>query len=94
MTEARIAQGGAAPEGPTAVGGDGVEIRVVQTATESESYRFYSVSPGDSLGAIAVEFYGDVRNFDLIYNANRDILASPDRIIVGQRLAIPDIPDA
>lgn len=92
VSDARVAQGGAAPIAPTSVGGEGVEVRVVQTATETESYRFYTVSSGDSLGAIAVKFYGDIRYYDLVYQANRDILASPDRIMVGQRLVIPDLP--
>jgi len=94
VAEARVAQGGQAPAVPDAVGGAGVEVRVVQTATDTESYRFYTVSAGDSLGAIAVKFYGSVTYYGLIFDANRDLLSSPDQIMVGQRLVVPDLPEA
>ncbi len=51
---------------------------------------FYVVQEGDSLGSIARKFYGDAARFQLIYDANRALLASPDRLRVGQRLRIPD----
>lgn len=93
VAQATIAAGGAAPEVPDVPTGDGtgVEVRVVQRANETEQYRFYTVSGGDSLGAIAVKFYGDVNKFDVIFQANRQILSSPDMIRVGQRLSIPTI---
>lgn len=71
-------------------GGDGVELRVVQKADGAvEQYQFYTVQPGDSLGAISVKFYGDINRFMAVYEANRMILSSPDVIRVGQRLVIP-----
>jgi nucleoid-associated protein YgaU len=91
VADARVAAGGAAPAVPDAIGGAGVEVRVVQTATETETYQFYTVGGGDSLGAIAVKFYGDVRHYGLIFEANRDLLSSPDQIQVGQRLVIPEL---
>ena len=66
---------------------------MVQRATETEQYRFYTVNSGDSLGAIAIKFYGDVSKFPLIFEANRGILSSPDMIRVGQRLTIPELPE-
>ena len=91
VSQAQIDAGGAAPAVPQVAGGDGVEVRVVQTATTTEQYRFYTVSPGDSLGAIAVKFYGSLEYYPLIFDANRQILASPDMLKPGQRLVIPDL---
>lgn len=93
ITQAQIAAGGAAPAVPDVPSGDGtgVEVRIVQRAAETEQYRFYTVGAGDSLGAIAVKFYGNVDKFDLIFQANRGVLSSPNAIQVGQRLAIPEI---
>lgn len=72
--------------------GDGVEVRLVQKAGGiTETHHFYTVNPGDSLGAIAQKFYGDAGRFMQIYEANRMIVASPDRIKVGQRLVIPNV---
>ena len=82
---------GQAPATPTTPLGaaDGVEVRVVQRAGETEQYKFYTVSAGDSLGSIAVKFYGSVEYFPRIFEANRQILSSPDQIQAGQRLVIP-----
>lgn len=95
VNQANIAAGGDAPAVPDVPAGDGtgVEVRVVQRAAETEQYRFYTVSRGDSLGAIAQKFYGSVDKFPVIFSANRDILSSPDRIKVGQRLVIPNLDD-
>lgn len=72
-------------------GGEGVEIRVVQRADKTETFRFYTVQPGDSLGYIAQLFYGDANLYPKIWDANKAIVASPDRIRKGQRLTIPSL---
>ncbi len=74
-----------------APGGAGVEVRTVQRAGESVQYNFYTVGPGDSLGAIAAKFYGDAARYNNIFEANRTRLSSPDKLRVGQRLVIPTI---
>jgi nucleoid-associated protein YgaU len=51
----------------------------------------HTVQPGDSLGALALRFYGDAARYSVIFDANRRILTAPDRIAVGQRLVIPRI---
>ena len=47
----------------------------------------YQVKAGDTLSALADEFYGDARRFGAISAAND--LANPDYIVVGQQLEIP-----
>ncbi len=93
VADAQTYAGGAAPTVPNVPIGDGtgVEVRVVQTANETKQYRFYTVGAGDSLGSIAIKFYGSVAHFPRIFEANRQILSSPDRIQTGQRLIIPDV---
>jgi nucleoid-associated protein YgaU len=51
--------------------------------------RTYTVQPGDTLGAIAQEYYGKASDYMKIYEANRDILDNPDLIKPGQELKIP-----
>lgn len=63
---------------------------VSQATTEVEGgQRIYTVERGDSLAYIALQFYGSTGAYDRIYQANLDILDSPDRIRAGQRLVIP-----
>jgi nucleoid-associated protein YgaU len=54
-----------------------------------DGVRTYLVEPGDSLAYISLLFYGKPRGYPKIFNANRNILTSPDEIQIGQRLIIP-----
>ncbi len=49
----------------------------------------YRVKGGDTLAGLADRFYGDRQGWKKIYQANRDRLASPDRLQEGQELIIP-----
>lgn len=49
----------------------------------------YTVGLGDSLGGLALRFYGDSALFDVIFEANRGLMGSPDKLRVGQVLIIP-----
>ncbi len=93
VTQAQLAAGGPAPSIPEATpeNTQGMEVRVVQQATEAVQARFYTVQPGDSLGKISITFFGSVEHYEAIFEANRGLLSSPDRIRVGQRLVIPQI---
>jgi nucleoid-associated protein YgaU len=51
----------------------------------------YHVEAGDMLGKIAQKVYGSASKWRLIYEANRDVLASPDDLQVGMALRIPKI---
>jgi hypothetical protein len=51
--------------------------------------RTYTVVAGDSLSKIAKAFYGDVKLYPKIFEANRDQLSDPDKIKPGQVLKIP-----
>jgi len=58
--------------------------------------RSYVVQPGDNLAVIAIKVYGaQVGNkraiVNRIFEANRQILDSPDEIAVGQKLTIPSL---
>ncbi len=57
----------------------------------SESGRqTYVVKAGDSLSKIAQGIYGDLNRWRDIYEANKDKIANPDAIEVGQELIIPE----
>ncbi len=49
----------------------------------------YVVQEGDSLSKIARRFYQDRRKWKLIFDANRDVLKTPDTLRVGWSLCIP-----
>lgn len=56
----------------------------------------YIVQSGDTLADIAKKFYGPddgnkFKNIQKIYQANQNVLESPDRVIEGQKLVIPPL---
>jgi nucleoid-associated protein YgaU len=92
VTKAQVAAGNTSQPRPEDVvaGGAGVEVRMVNKAIgAAESHQFYTVLLGDSLGSIALKFYGNVSYYPAIFNANRALLSSPDKLKVGQRLVVP-----
>ena len=61
------------------------DIKVANTDLHGQ----YTVKGGDSLSKIARYIYGDASAFQKIFDANRDILKTPDVIHPGQILKIP-----
>src|SRR5215813_7967230 len=49
----------------------------------------YTVQSGDTLSKISKQFYGSSNEYMRIFYANRDKLADPNMIKVGQQLVIP-----
>ncbi|MEV4855472.1 LysM peptidoglycan-binding domain-containing protein [Pantoea agglomerans] len=54
------------------------------------SNRTYTVKSGDTLSAIAKQFYNDASQYMKIFEANKNLLSSPDKIAPGQVLTIPE----
>lgn len=61
----------------------------VESASETPAGRSYTVVSGDTLSGIAKQFYHDANQWQRIFDANRDVLNNPDRIMPGQHLRIP-----
>lgn len=49
----------------------------------------YTVQEGDTLWSIAYQLYGDVTKRTVLFEANQDILPSPDALTVGLELQVP-----
>jgi nucleoid-associated protein YgaU len=52
-------------------------------------FQQYTVQSGDTLSAIADQFYGDASQFPRIFEANTNQLSDPNLIFPGQVLRIP-----
>ena len=55
----------------------------------SNAVQTYTVQPGDTLTSISKHFYGNMRDYKRILNANRGKIGNKDLIRVGQELSIP-----
>jgi nucleoid-associated protein YgaU len=63
------------------------QLTVANPATPRSTLR--EVKPGDTLSKIAKEAYGDANAYMKIFEANKPMLANPDKIYPGQQLRIP-----
>lgn len=52
---------------------------------------YHTVVAGDTLSKLAGRYYGAIRLFDGIFEANKPMLAHPDQIYPGQVLRIPPV---
>jgi len=59
------------------------------TAAASKEPVMYTVTANDTLQKISLKFYGTTKKWKTIFDANKDVLKSPDKIYAGQALKIP-----
>jgi LysM repeat protein len=57
------------------------------------SFEKYTVVKGETLQKISKKFYGTTRKWPKIYEANKDMLKSPNKVYPGQVLNIPVLPE-
>ena len=68
-------------------------VKDLMTVSDSSAEsQMYVVKSGDNLSKISNEFYGTPNKYTQIFEANKPMLSSPDKIYPGQVLRIP--PDA
>jgi LysM repeat protein len=87
------------PPGPAVAGisgssaaapdGAGIDSGEVEPSPEETEPLFHVVQSGDTLSGIAQKYLGSVARYPDLYEANRDILASPDALRLNMRLRIP-----
>ncbi len=62
------------------------QLDVVNPTPEA---KYYTVKSGDTLSKISKEVYGDPMKYEIIFEANKPMLKSPDLIYPDQVLRIP-----
>ena len=65
-----------------------VDNQMEVTNPEPEA-QYHDVVRGDTLSAIAKNYYGDANKYPQIFEANKPMLSHPDKIYPGQKLRIP-----
>jgi nucleoid-associated protein YgaU len=80
---------------------DKLEIRLAQATPDAVEApvtpepevetRFYTIQSGDTLYAIAKEFYGNGMKYPDIFEANREVILDADKIYPGQKIRIPSL---
>ena len=65
------------------------DSQAVTTGAPVEPPATYTVQPGDTLSGIATRFLGSSKRYYEIFEANQDLLATPDALKIAMVLAIP-----
>jgi nucleoid-associated protein YgaU len=63
------------------------DIKVADTSV----FARHTVKSGETLGAIAKQYYGSAGKYPAIFQANTAVLKNPDVIHPGQQLIIPNL---
>jgi LysM repeat protein len=80
-------------QGVESVNVDGVKVAAgAQNTAGVEGYddtQYYVIKSGDTLSKIAGQYYDDAGKYNLIFEANREVIKNPDLIFPGQKIRIP-----
>jgi nucleoid-associated protein YgaU len=77
-------------KGVASVNGDDLTFPAPAADEPTEvKVEFYEIKKGDTLSAIAKEFYGDYSQYPKLFEANRDVIEDADKIYPGQKIRIP-----
>jgi len=66
-----------------------VKVAGAQAATVEDGTQYYVIKSGDTLSAIAKQFYGDANKYPVIFEANREVIKDANLIFPGQKIRIP-----
>lgn len=76
----------AKPAAPTPPNQTSTPINKEPVAPQQE---IYEVKQGDSLSKLALQYYGDMKQWPKIFEANKNQISDPNKIKVGLKLIIP-----
>jgi nucleoid-associated protein YgaU len=66
-----------------------VKIDKLQAPPVQAKVEYYIIKKGDTLSAIAKQFYGKANDYPKIFDANREVIKDPNLIFPGQKIRIP-----
>ena len=66
-----------------------VKIDGLQTPPVTEKVEYYIIKKGDTLSAVAKQFYGKANDYPKIFEANREVIKDANLIFPGQKIRIP-----
>jgi len=66
-----------------------VKVDGLQAPPAKEKVEYYIIKKGDTLSAIAKQFYGKANDYPRIFEANREVIQDANLIYPGQKIRIP-----
>lgn len=66
-----------------------VKADQLEAPAQTAKVEFYVIEKGDTLSAIAKQFYDDANAYPRIFEANREVIKDANLIFPGQKIRIP-----
>lgn len=66
-----------------------VNVDGLQAPPVKDKVEYYIIKKGDTLSAIAKQFYGKANDYPRIFEANREVIKDANLIYPGQKIRIP-----
>jgi nucleoid-associated protein YgaU len=66
-----------------------VQVGNLKSPPVQKKVEYYIIKKGDTLSAIAKQFYGKPNDYPRIFEANREVIKDPNLIFPGQKIRIP-----
>jgi nucleoid-associated protein YgaU len=66
-----------------------VQVDKLKAPPVQAKVEYYIIKKGDTLSAIAKQFYGKPNDYPRIFEANREVIKDPNLIFPGQKIRIP-----
>ena len=66
-----------------------VDVSGLQAPPVQAKVEYYIIKKGDTLSAIAKQFYGKPNDYPRIFEANREVIKDANLIFPGQKIRIP-----
>jgi nucleoid-associated protein YgaU len=66
-----------------------VKVDGLEAPAAVEHIEYYVIQKGDTLSAIAKQYYGKASEYPRIFKANKEVIKDPDLIFPGQKIRIP-----
>ena len=63
--------------------------KITQASKTSSGSTEHTVRAGDTLSHLALQYYGNARKWQQIYEANKETMKNPNYIFIGQKVVVP-----
>jgi nucleoid-associated protein YgaU len=63
--------------------------KLAQASKTSSGSTEHTVRAGDTLSHLALQYYGNARKWQQIYEANKETMKNPNYIFIGQKVLVP-----
>lgn len=65
------------------------EVEADISVVNDDAYGIYEVQPGDTLGGIAKQYFGNAGKYTVLHEHNKDVISDPNMIQVGWKIKLP-----